>query len=175
MPHHNCSKYFSYEDFYYCSKTWQRTKPTNTPKQAETISAIRELATTILDPIIDTFGEIKLTYGFCSHTLAAQIKKNETPLIAPNLDQHAGYELNSRGKRICERGGFACDFIIHNSDMKFISKWIIENCDFDRLYFYGENRPIHVSIGPECKRQIVIMRQLSDGRYIPRVVSEDNF
>jgi hypothetical protein len=175
MALHHCSKHFSYEDFYYCSNTWQRTKVSNSPEQDETYESIKQLATTILDPIVETFGKIEISYGFCSHALASEIKKNDKPLISPNLDQHAGYELNSKGNRICSRGGFACDFIIPDLSMKLIAKWIVDNCDFDRLYFYGENRPIHVSIGPDDKRQIVIMKQLDNGLYIPRVVKEDNF
>ena len=171
----SCSQHFKYSDFFECSTTWQKTNTDNTLLSDDTYLAIKQISQTILDPIIDKFGKLTLTYGFCSSKLAYQIKKNPSPLISPNLDQHAGYELNSRGNRICSRVGFACDFVIPDLNMKYVAQWVIENCDFDRLYFYSENRPIHVSIGPEEKHQIVIMKQLDNGRYIPRVVKEDNF
>ena len=33
--------------------------------------------------------------------------------------------------------------------MREVATWIAANCHFDRLYFYGKDRPIHVSFGPE--------------------------
>ena len=47
------------------------------------------LATEILDNVFDEFGQLKLTYGFCSENLRKLIKKN----IYPPLDQHAGHEI----------------------------------------------------------------------------------
>lgn len=170
-----CSQHFQYSDFFKCSNTWKITTPDNTPLSADTYSAIKQMSQTILDPLVDNFGKVTLTYGFCSAKLASQIKKNAQPTITPSLDQHAGYELNSRGNRICKRDGFACDFIIPKESMRKVSRWLIQNCDFDRLYFYDDTRPIHVSIAPENHRQIVIMKPLASGKYIPRVVKEENF
>jgi hypothetical protein len=41
---------------------------------------------------------------------------------------------------------------------------------FDRLYFYGEDRPIHISYGPNQDRQVVRMTLGKSGRLVPRVV-----
>lgn len=95
-PLKNCSKHFKYIDFINCGETQQQTQLFNTPKDPRTIKAIEEMAITILDPIVDQFGEIKLTYGLCSNELLKQIKKLTKPGIAPQLDQHAGYEVNSK-------------------------------------------------------------------------------
>ena len=38
------------------------------------------------------------------------------------------------------------------------------------MYFYGEDRPIHISIGPENKKQIILMRKYDNKKYIPKVV-----
>jgi hypothetical protein len=42
---------------------------------------------------------------------------------------------------------------------------------FDRLYFYGTDRPIHVSVGPEEARGVVSMLQGPSGRRVPNVRS----
>ena len=65
-------------------------------------------ATQILDPVIEYFGSIRLTYGFASVELNRHIARG----IAPKLDQHAACEHGARGILICDRGGAACDFIV---------------------------------------------------------------
>ena len=119
--------------------------------------------------MIDYFGGIKLTYGFCSHALSKHIKGR----IAPELDQHALYERSSEGKLICDRGGAACDFIVPDEDMEEVSRWIMENLPFDRLYFYGKGRPIHVSYAEKPQRVAYEMRESATGRRIPRPFSRN--
>jgi hypothetical protein len=48
-----------------------------------------------------------------------------------------------------------------------VTRWIAENCDFDRIYFYGRDRPLHVSWGPQCSHQVFELSAKS-GRRIPR-------
>ena len=55
------------------------------------------------------------------------------------------------------------------------AQWLAANTPFDRLYFYGAERPIHVSQGPEHSQQIVRMLPGKNGRLIPRVVSLEQF
>ena len=174
-PLENCSKYFKYIDFIHCGETQSKTQLINSPKDPRTISAIKELATTILDPVVNQFGEIKLTYGFCSNDLLKQIKKRPKPGIAPQLDQHAGYELNSRNTPICKRAGFACDFYAISTDSLILAKWIISNLSFDRLYFYSKNRPIHISIGPEYNCAITMLEQSPSERRIPKNIKKEQF
>ena len=174
-PLENCSKYFKYIDFIHCGETQSKTQLINSPKDPRTISAIKELATTILDPVVNQFGEIKLTYGFCSNDLLKQIKKRPKPGIAPQLDQHAGYELNSRNTPICKRAGFACDFYAVNIDSLLLTQWIIEHLQFDSLYYYGKNRPIHISIGPDNKGAITLLEKSPAGRRIPKNIKTKKF
>ena len=108
---------------------------------------------------------VRLTYGFCSAALAKQIPAH----IAPKLDQHACHELNRLGKPICSRLGAAVDFIVEDEDMLEVAEWLAANTPFDRLYFYGADKPIHVSYGPEHKREWVDMRVSASGRLIPSV------
>jgi hypothetical protein len=68
-----CGQYFRYRDFIACGETQVKTGLPNIPQQVETYNTLTRLATQILDPVIDYFGEIVLTYGFCSRDLAKHI------------------------------------------------------------------------------------------------------
>ena len=138
----------TYRQLIECGETQARTGIANLPQSPDSYTALSDLATHILDPVIDYFGMIKLTYGFCSPELAKQIPGR----IAPELDQHAAHELNGRGCPICPRFGAAVDFLVADEDMAEVVHWIMGNLSFDRLYFYGSNRPIHVSYSPEPAR-----------------------
>ena len=169
--HQKCSKYFTYVDLINCGETLANTPDLdNNPENKETYRAIRELCSKILDPVQHIFGKIKLTYGFASNNLTRKIKKN----IYPKLDQHSGYEKNRKGEYICQRLGLACDFYIHDIKMDEVTRYIINNLPFDRLYFYGEDRPIHVSYGPDHKKQIIKMMPYGD-RKIPKILKKENF
>lgn len=159
-----CGKYFTYRDFIECGETQVRTGISNTPKEADSYTAIYELATSILDPVVDYFGMIKLTYGFCSAELAKKISGR----ISPILDQHAAHERKRNGKFICERLGAACDFVIEDEDMEEVLFWIAENTGFDRLYFYGNEKPIHISYGPQRKMQVLDMIEIRNNHLIPK-------
>jgi hypothetical protein len=58
-------------------------------------------------------------------------------------------------------------------DTREVALFVVDHTDFDRLYFYGPDRPVHVSVGPERKREIVLLRPGPSGRRIPRVVTAD--
>ena len=162
-----CGQYLTYRDLIECGETQSETKIENTPKEFESFCALYDLATHILDPVIDYFGMIRLTYGFCSPELSKKIPGR----VAPELDQHASYELKKSGKPVCSRLGAAIDFIVEDEDMHEVAVWVIENTDFDRLYFYGRNKPIHVSFGPDNTGQIVLLLPLDESKLRPRVIS----
>lgn len=162
--HAPCGRYFKYCDLIECGETQAQTKIPNLPKDPDSYTALHELATKILDPVIEYFGMIKLTFGFCSPELAKHIKSR----IAPELDQHACHEKNRRDRIICGRGGAAVDFLVEHEDMKEVADWIISNLPFDRLYIYEANRPIHVSFGPDNSRSAYLMIKNASGARIPR-------
>jgi hypothetical protein len=167
-----CSKYFYYEDVCHCGETWKQFKDfvTNMPKEDATYQGIKELCENILDPIQEKFGKIELTYGFASLELVKKIKGR----IYPITDQHAGYEKKENGEYICKRLGQAVDFKIEGLDSLQIGQWIDDNqLPFDRLYFYGNNKPLHISYGPNQKKQIILMREYEPNKRVPRVV--ENF
>ncbi|MGR8998237.1 MAG: DNA phosphorothioation-associated putative methyltransferase [Gammaproteobacteria bacterium] len=159
-----CGNYLTYRQLIECGETQQATGIPNLPKQADSYNALYDLAANLLDPVIDYFGMVRLTYGFCSHELGKHIKKR----VAPKLDQHASHELNTKKNHICPRLGAAVDFIVDDEHMREVADWVVENTPFDRLYFYGDDRPIHVSYGPEQKKEYVDLVITGTGHQIPR-------
>ena len=125
----------------------------------------------VLDPVIDYFGMIRLTYGFCSPELARKIPGR----IDPKRDQHAAHEVNRRGEPICGRLGAAVDFLIDDENMLEVAQWIVVHTPFDRLYFYGPDQPLHVSFGPNHDGQIVWMVATPSGRRVPQVIAREKF
>ena len=164
-----CGRFLTFRQLIACGETQARTGLANLPIQPESYNALLELAEQVLDPVIDYFGMIRLTYGFCSPQLAKQIPGR----IDPKLDQHAAHELNRLGKPVCERLGAAADFLVEDENMLEVAQWVAANTPFDRLYVYGEDLPIHVSYGPNHARQIVRMTPGRSGRLVPRVVSRE--
>lgn len=159
-----CGAHLTYRDLIVCGETALRTGLANLPRSLDSYRALRELAENILDPVIDWYGSVELTYGFCSPELARQIPGR----IAPALDQHAAHELNRLGKPICPRLGAAVDFLVRDEDMFEVAQWITANTPFDRLYIYGRDQPIHVSWGPENKREVYEMVAGVGGKRMPR-------
>lgn len=153
-----------------CGQTWRRlaservASDFNVPKAPATFDAIARLCADVLDPVVDRFGPLTLTYGFSSRELHKHIRH----AIAPDLDQHAGHELNAKGKPICKRLGMAVDFFVAGHDSLELARWIAEHTRFDRLYVYGPEAPLHVSAGPDESRTVVIMATSAAGRRYPQ-------
>jgi hypothetical protein len=165
-----CGLNFTYRNFIHCGTTQARLGIANLPLNPETYNAYNRLARNVIDPLIDYFGGIRLTYGFCSAMLASKITEH----IAPKLDQHAGHELNRVGKPICERLGAAVDFIVDDEDMAEVAQWMVENTDFDRIYLYGRNKPLHVSYSKTPAKQVTLMLASASGRLTPRTLTNNN-
>lgn len=106
---------------------------------------------------------IRLTYGFCSPELSRKIPGR----IAPKLDQHAACEWNRKGEPICSRLGAAADFIVEDEDMAEVARWIMANLPYDRLYYYGKDRPIHLSHSQNPAGEAWEMRVAGERR-VPR-------
>ena len=160
----SCGSHFTFRTLVEAGETWHRLRVPNLPSQPETWTAIRQLTTTILDPVVEQFGSLKLTYGFASPALARRISHN----IDPSRDQHAGHELHPDGRPVCSRLGQAVDFFVEGACSAQIAAWVAAYLPFDRLYFYGSDKPIHVSVGPQNSRAIVEMSRGPSGRRIPQ-------
>jgi len=168
-----CSAHFSYDDFLHCSETYQATRVDNLPLTAATYGFIRQLANDILEPCFERFGSLQITYGFCGHDLSRAIRKRNGGIYPP-LDQHAGMELKATGGLICPRGGMAADFHCLPVSSLEVAKFIVEKLPFDRLYFYGEGRPVHVSVNDQLTTQIILM-QKARTKVVPRRISKRDF
>ena len=167
----NCGKYMTYRQLIECGETQSQTGITNLPKQQESYLALYQLCRNVLDPIIDYFGMIKLTYGFCSHELSKQIKTR----VDIKRDQHCAHELNSKDESICKRGGAAVDFVVEYEDMHEVAVWITENIQFSRMYFYGRKQSLHISFAEENINLIVIMKKNRRGHLTPKTVTKEAF
>ena len=168
-----CSENFNFEDFLSCSETFQNIMVDNVPCRDDTYKFIRQLANDILEPCLSKFGHLKLTYGFCGNKLSRAIKKGNRGIYPP-LDQHAGMELNASGDLICSRGGMAADFHCLPASSLAVAKFIVEKLPFDRLYFYGADRPVHVSVNKQLTSQIVLM-QKARLQIVPRRINKSDF
>jgi DNA phosphorothioation-associated putative methyltransferase len=166
-----CGRYLTFRQLIECGETRARTGLANRPQRPASYNALHDLAVRVLDPVIDYFGMIRLTYGFCSPELAREIAGR----IDPKRDQHAAHEVNRRGQPICLRLGAAVDFLIDDENMLEVAQWIVAHTPFDRLYFYGPDLPIHVSFGPNHDRQIVWMVVTLSGRRVPQVIAREKF
>ena len=168
----SCGINFKYRDFIECGQTQKRLGVSNVPLNPKTYNSISKLVLEVLDPVIDYFGSIVLTYGFSSSELSKKINSN----IAPKIDQHSGHECNRLGNPICERLGIASDFIVEDESMLEVARWVVTHTNFDRLYFYGDDRPIHVSAGPENSKQVTLMLpSKTSNRLIPRSMTVTQF
>lgn len=164
-----CSRYLRWRDLLECGETWQRLASANPPgallpQQPQTWQGLAELACALLDPLIERYGPLRLTYGFAGPALTRHIGAR----IAPRLDQHAGSERNGRGQPVCPRLGQACDFAVPGVASGEVARWIVASLPFDRLYLYGDERPLHLSYGPDHARAAFAMLAGPGGRRVPR-------
>lgn len=133
------------------------------PRAVGTWMWMRQLCERVVDPVEREFGPVSITYGFAGPWLANRISRG----VAPRLDQHAGSELTRTGSPLCSRLGFAVDMVVPGVSMTAVARWVSTECAFDRLYHYGADRPLHVSVGPEDSRYVVAMCEI-DGHRVPR-------
>tara|TARA_B100000780_G_C20767280_1_gene304695 strand:+ start:111 stop:329 length:219 start_codon:yes stop_codon:yes gene_type:complete len=45
--------------------------------------------------------------------------------------------------------------------------FIVNNLDFDKIYYYGNDKPLHVSVGDKSEKHLQIMDVSKNGRRIP--------
>jgi hypothetical protein len=174
-----CGKYLTFRDLVECGETWTDGAETsspikNWPTQAKTVASLERLCIHVLDPVIENFGAIEISYGFSGRELSNQVIRT-VGRVSPALDQHASHELNSRGRAICTRGGAAADFRVSGQSSLEVAKWVVGFTPFDRLYFYGDKLPIHVSCSSRPKGQTVVITRSRSGRRVPTVRANDWF
>lgn len=159
-------RHLTLTEFCTCTQTYRAHADHINPYPANpdaSIAALQALGETLLDPIIDHYGRdrFQLTYGFCSTDLKKFLHRTNPETgrkngrIDPSRDQHMAHERNQRGRYWCDRLGAACDFRILDVASDRVIDWILAaQLPFDSLYFYGCDRPLHLSHGPQQKRAI---------------------
>jgi hypothetical protein len=169
-----CSRHFRFRDLIECGETWRRLSERapfdNTPLHDETFDGLAAAARELLDPVRERFGAVTLTYAFASPRLTRHI----TGRIAPSLDQHAGRERNARGVEVCPRGGQAIDLMVPGVPADVLAEFLLAETPFDRLYFYGPDRPVHVSSSAHPKGAVVLMVPHGP-RPVPRAIPQADF
>ncbi|CAM4470209.1 hypothetical protein [Alteromonas australica] len=151
---------------------WHKKKhdfpKTNEPIKQKSKLALERLLYEVLLPVNRSLGNPIITYGFTSFELKKHIQKSSPSGTAPTLDQHSSYEINSAGRQICSRGGAACDFYIEGLPTSNIVRFITQKLNYDRIYYYGNKRPLHVSIHlTDPLKHLQIMCESENGRRYP--------
>lgn len=166
QPSQLIGQHLTLEEFCTCTQTYQKDADQIDPypkNLEETIPALQALCLHILDPIINHFGgsQFQLTYGFCSIDLKRYLSQKDPQTgikngrIDPSRDQHMVHEKNRNGNYYCDRLGAACDFRIVGLESDRLVEWILEQqLPFDSLYFYGGDRPVHISYSLLHRRNI---------------------
>ena len=140
----------------------------NKPTSIDSINALTYLVSEILLPVENFIGKPIITYGFTSNALKNYIQRYSPEGTAPTIDQHSAYEKNSRGTQICSRGGAACDFFIEGVSTSEIVRFITNKLNYDKIYYYGNDRAVHVSIHlTEPLKHLQVMYESKNGRRYP--------
>ena len=158
-------KHLTLVEFCECTETYKRfaSEVNPLPSAPGSLEALQQLGVHVLDPIIDHYGRgrFHLVYGFCSNELRLKLQKKnpetQKPFgrVAPKVDQHMAMETINGTAPYCKNEGAAADFRVSGESSRSVVSWIIENrLPFDSLYFYGDDRAIHISYGPQNRRQI---------------------
>jgi DNA phosphorothioation-associated putative methyltransferase len=105
-----CGRFLTYRQLVACGETQARTGLENLPVEPESYTALLELAEQVLDPVIDYFGMIRLTYGFCSPALArahfGRDRSEARPTRGPRAQPRGPADLPAarRGRGLHRRG-----------------------------------------------------------------------
>jgi hypothetical protein len=159
-------KHLTLQEVCRCTLTYRKYADQINPypeNLGETIPALEALCQIVVDPVIDHFGRerFQLTYGFCSKDLKRFLSQKDPETggkngrVDPSRDQHMAHEKNRNGKYYCDRLGAACDFQIVGLESDRLVEWILEKqLPFDSLYYYGSDRPLHISYAPQQRQNI---------------------
>jgi hypothetical protein len=152
-------KYFMLSDFLYSETAVIKGIANCPPLKGMEVESIKGLCAAILDPVVEKFGAISITYGYVSPTL----QKATFPSFKPTI-----HNCKPAGKAYL---GAAADFQHHNPKYshKDILLWIAANCIYDRLILYPGSTIVCVAWSDKprshCK-QWVYPDQFSKAIYI---------
>lgn len=137
------------------------------PLEEASWEALSTLAREVLVPLSEGVGRPTLTYAFSGLPLSRLVARR-VGRVAPRLDQHAACERDLRGALLCPRMGAAVDLRVPGVRSFEVGLWLARHTTFDRLYLYAQDRPLHVSCGPERAGAIVRVERGPGRRVVPR-------
>jgi hypothetical protein len=129
-------KYFVLSDFLYSRTAIVEGIP-NVPLgfDGPEVAGIRGLCAHILDPVVEQFGPVSITFGYCSAALWRRMYGANA-----NLSDLHTFKPKQGGI------GGAVDIVIHHhEDARPVMRWIKENCIYDRLIAYPGSRILCVA------------------------------
>lgn len=127
-------KYFMLSDFLYSETAAQRGIANCPALDGKEVAAMRGLCEHILDPLVERFGPVSITFGYVSRELAIAI----WPGQEWKSGLHSCYLPKQNGATL----GIAADVLVHSMEgkPKEVLLWVKENCVYDRLIaFPGSN------------------------------------
>lgn len=121
-------RHFMLSDFLY-SETAVERGIANCPSSwsGAEVKGLRGLCSHILDPVVDQFGPVSVTFGFCSLALWKYWYPSQKTPVALHLFRPPQGGI-----------GGAADILIHSTpkDPRSVFNWIRANCVYDRLIIY---------------------------------------
>jgi hypothetical protein len=125
-------KYFMLSDFLYSQTAVEKGIRNCPPLAGREIDSLYGLCAAILDPVVEQFGPLSITYGYsCPELHAAIYSGRSMPLGLHNCHPPGGAML-----------GIAADILVHSmaDRPREMLSWIVNNCVHDRLILYpGSN------------------------------------
>lgn len=146
-------KHFMLSDFLYSETAMLRGIPNPPPPETgPEIDGMRGLCQAILDPVVERFGPVSLTYAYVS------------PQLAQNL--RMGGPLHSY--RLKGKVGGAADVVIHGADYREAYEWVMDNCSYDRLIMFPGSEIICLGWTDKPRRHAKqwVISSSGDRRYI---------
>jgi SWIM zinc finger len=128
-------KHFMLSDFLYSETAVTKGITNCPPLDGKEVQGIKGLCIAILDPVVERFGAVSITYGYSSPELHAQISAYR-PLGVHNGVAAAGGTIAA-----------AADILVHSmvADPRAVLHWVQSNCVFDRLILYPNSPRVCVA------------------------------
>lgn len=121
-------KYFMLSDFLYSEKAAEEGIPNCPDLDGKEVQGMRRLCECILDPVVEKFGPLSITYGYVSPEL-----KRRT-YGGMSFPLHDGIPGKGQGATLAA----AADILVHSKadNPREVLNWIRDNCVYDRLILY---------------------------------------
>lgn len=120
-------KYFVLSDFLYSQDATIQGIPNCPFLESPEVEGMRGLCREILDPVVDQFGPVSITFGYASPQLWQKWHGQNTELYGLHLFRPPQGGI-----------GGAADIVIHSHrrDPRPVLNWVRDNCVYDRLIIF---------------------------------------